>query len=442
MNKRNVYAITVAVLVVATGFVGVVSPAVGTASEQQIDSCTTITEPGVYELGSDISDTSSSPDACIVVQSDDVVVDGNGHSMTLTEDGDGYETPYAVQATGVDNLTVSDLTTVDWGAAHALAGRSVDVANASDVTVTGLTVDSGWAGVVAKNSTGVTVSDANLTGTGVSQNAAGSASGIRFENVRNAEVSDSDLQSWESGVRVSRSSNVTVAGSTLGGTGDWAGRDLGAQMGRAIYVDSSTDVTVRDNDVTVAFNGVILRGRTTGTVVAGNTLSVNKYGVNVGTVGEQGDANVVRNNTMRRDEEGVYVVSTASQLDVVDNDISNNTDGVHVEASRTCGPGPEGGELVDVHGNTIAGNGVGLRNQGRNVVNATRNYWGADDGPASVDDADAPFQDPVTGELADGAGDRVTESTDANESGVSNVHFDPWLQMAPSESTTQNESTA
>jgi len=57
-------------------------------------------------------------------------------------------------------------------------------------------------------------------------------------------------------------------------------------------------------------------------------------------------------------------------------------------------------------------------------VDATNNYWGASDGPSSdASDADAPFQDPVTGTLADGNGSNVTEGGTA---GVSNVHFDPF----------------
>lgn len=63
------------------------------------------------------------------------------------------------------------------------------------------------------------------------------------------------------------------------------------------------------------------------------------------------------------------------------------------------------------YGSRLVGNReYGVRNDLEQVVDARFNYWGASNGPSSPPDPDAPFADPVTGRLADGSGDAVSES--------------------------------
>lgn len=112
---------------------------------------------------------------------------------------------------------------------------------------------------------------------------------------------------------------------------------------------------------------------------------------------------------------------------MTDSDVVDNAgDGVHIDR--------EDGELgsAEIDDSVIAENGeLGIDNEMTTVVNATGNYWGASDGPSSADDEDAPFTDPVTGEPADGSGDEVSEHPE--NSGQSNVHFDPFLSDNPNE---------
>lgn len=60
-------------------------PAENDEEATKIDSCTVIDEPGEYELVADLSPTELDQPACIVIDSDDVSLYGNGHAIDLTE---------------------------------------------------------------------------------------------------------------------------------------------------------------------------------------------------------------------------------------------------------------------------------------------------------------------------------------------------------------------
>lgn len=73
------------------------------------------------------------------------------------------------------------------------------------------------------------------------------------------------------------------------------------------------------------------------------------------------------------------------------------------------------------------GSDYGVRNLNTTAgiyVEATNNYWNASDGPGST----GPFEDPVTGALANGSGTNVTN---VSSSTTANVHFDPYLGAEP-----------
>jgi len=67
-------------LIVATVLTGVgISPA--TATPQRLDACTTITEPGTYELTADLTTAQPVGGACIRIEASGVVFDGGGHTI-------------------------------------------------------------------------------------------------------------------------------------------------------------------------------------------------------------------------------------------------------------------------------------------------------------------------------------------------------------------------
>jgi hypothetical protein len=105
-------SIGVAGVGLATG-VAVVG-ASGHGEPTEIDACTTITEPGEYVLVDDLHLNAGEREACIVIESDDVTLRGDGHTLTGGETVDGgFGVAVNPDARGwppVENVTVEDLT--------------------------------------------------------------------------------------------------------------------------------------------------------------------------------------------------------------------------------------------------------------------------------------------------------------------------------------------
>ncbi|WP_137286788.1 right-handed parallel beta-helix repeat-containing protein [Halorussus salinisoli] len=448
MKLTTTYAIAIAGLVVAAGIVGAAGPALGAEDANTIDACRTISEPGVYELQTNLTDDVDSPDACIDVESDDVAIDGNGHRITMAEPegylDDGSPTPYAVQADGVENVTVTTLTADDWGFRGNAGAAGLLFENASDVTVTDITAVSSRDGIVVKNSSDVTVRDVDLNGGGISPMYQQSGSGVLLSNVDNAAVRGGVVEEWNIGIAVEESANVAIADLIVGKPGDTGSPDTRT----GVDVRTTDNATIRNSTISSAKRtGISLARGVSDVVVADNRISRHPgAAIDVAVFDADGGANVIRNNTITKSEDGIEVRSTTSELRIEGNRLTDNGDGVGVESPNVCKPSRADSEFVVVHENVIENNDVGIRNEGGDAVNATRNYWGAADGPSSVADSDAPFgetdpevplEDPVTGTLADGSGDSVSEFPDENESGIANVRFDPWLEMPPTGTTNE-----
>lgn len=96
---------------------GLVGPSLVTAdttSEHTIDRCTTISEPGHYTLGENVTNTTKK--SCLQIESGDVVLDGAGHTLA----GSGNGTAIDVSANeepgqkAYQNVTVRDVRIESW----------------------------------------------------------------------------------------------------------------------------------------------------------------------------------------------------------------------------------------------------------------------------------------------------------------------------------------
>jgi hypothetical protein len=100
-----------------------------------LSSCRDITSAGVYELAGDLTNTTGGD--CLVVEADDVTVDGNGFTIT----GGGSDGGVVVASTLANNTTVRDLTVRDVATGVALADNgTVRNVTARNVT-TGISMD-------------------------------------------------------------------------------------------------------------------------------------------------------------------------------------------------------------------------------------------------------------------------------------------------------------
>lgn len=168
---------------------------------------------------------------------------------------------------------------------------------------------------------------------------------------------------------------------------------------------SGTDVT--SNYVHDCSQGIYI-DRSPNCFVNGNVVVSNGLGIGVRsrqqTQGLNSDGTVVSSNFVSGNVVGALFVSCAnvtvggSSLAEA-NDITVNDIGVLVDYDSTNTGVPT------VNYNRINGNGVGLRNNATETVNAENNWWGDPGGPGADANGDGVFGDTVEG----------------------NVDYDPWL---------------
>lgn len=418
------------------------------------------------------------------------VGDGNGRPIYVWNrpKGDGNERLYEVtvrdvHVTGwkqpvsfrnVSRAAVSDVRVSDGGKGiqfrHAYDSRIVDatVWNRSNGIVLGSTKDS----LVARN----TLRDNRYRGLLVH-----SASHPEVWSTHNRIENNTVTRNGESGIELTESTNRTVvADNTVTENGKQA---TITSEPNGIFVGDSSHVRIVNNTVTDNVGNGISVTDAAGWVLgiedvtlADNRIRRNeRYGVRLT---DSGDDLVVNNtveanrldgivawnvpDTVIRDNEvfdhadrsgdgrGIRVMNNYDGVRVVGNHVHDNRAGFSIE-SGSGELAVRGNRFVDntvsgvrVHGSTsvekirirhnvIARNGeYGVRNYEYNdPVDATHNWWGDASGPNSSAKASRTLRDPVTGTLADGTGDAVTEKYessgyDGTPTGESNVHFDPW----------------
>lgn len=211
---------------------------------REIDGCTTILESGTYTLTEDI-ENSSAP-VCIDIQADNVVFDGNGHTV------DG-------------NLTRADIENASQGPApRTRVGVGVNVrteTRVGNVTVRNVTVTDWYHGVLSENVTG---------GLTESVTASGNGGGIIYDNSSQVTVRDSvSTDNVILGVIVDSRAGVPNADNAILNN---TAANNGA-FGAAIFLSNNSRVA--NNTLTEStFAGLLAIG-TTNTTVANNTMSGN-----------------------------------------------------------------------------------------------------------------------------------------------------------------------
>jgi len=198
------------------------------AAPTTIDSCTRITEPGVYVLGENVTNASATEDtgievfenetvrACILVASSDVVVRGGGHVV----DGEGFgnvsddetlasgfnETERAQYALGVAVLA-ANVTAANGTAANGTAANGTA---ASNVTVANLTLSDWFVGAYVENASRTTLRDVDASGN--------ANLGMEFVGTTDALVASSSAdRNGFAGLYATRTRNLTVSGSSFDG---------------------------------------------------------------------------------------------------------------------------------------------------------------------------------------------------------------------------------
>jgi parallel beta-helix repeat protein len=250
----------------------------------------------------------------------------------------------------------------------------------------------------------------------------------------------------------------------------------GAVFESATVTENSLDGDAIDGGIGITFDpsgGIDADAVVRSTAIRNNSIRSVRDGLDLTLLGDVGalELNVTGNDITNVTDDGISLDATldpGSEIRIRENTIESATgasaDGLTIdpESFDSSGDGTlsvrqnvfrttrdalvlQSGpvDTISIAYNVFDGDRFGVRNEndaepgsvGRERVNATMNYWNAGDGPGSA----GPYEDPLTGTLADGSGSSVSNGSSAT---VSNVRFDPFLTTDPTESDDSTESAS
>lgn len=211
-------AVIIAALLVvaAAGAGGSVAVESASAAPTQINACATITQPGLYQLASDIRESTNNP--CITIAANDVVLDGAGYTVDGTGSGVGISTSHN------SNVTVADVMLSEWET--GVNFESVTDAAAQNVTAT-------------NNTNGISLRfSANAAVTNSS--ASGNVAGIYVYGSDSTLVSNNEVRDNKDGIYVGSDSNTLTDNVATA-------NDIGIHV-EGGSENEFTDTTVADNN--------------------------------------------------------------------------------------------------------------------------------------------------------------------------------------------------
>lgn len=125
------------------------------AAPTEISDCQIIGDPGLYVLTEDITQGGNgnftfASQTCLVIESDDVVLEGGGHEVDGTGVSDTTGITVGGENASVENVTVSNVTVTDWN-------RGVYVRNSEGGTVRNATVEGSAYGTMIEHASGTSL---------------------------------------------------------------------------------------------------------------------------------------------------------------------------------------------------------------------------------------------------------------------------------------------
>ncbi|MEA5386840.1 right-handed parallel beta-helix repeat-containing protein [Haloarculaceae archaeon H-GB11] len=317
--------VLVATLGVVCGGLWLVTDTVDAQGPREIESCTTVTEPGRYALTQDVVD--SEKDTCIRIRSSDVVLLGHGHRI----DGVGAFGTAGVVASSpgpgpLRNVTVRNVSVTDWDDGIRFIGVE-DGAVVLTTTATnrvGLSLlnapDNRLADNVARDNRlrGISLFESSANNTLVNNTATDNGLfGIHLveAGVRNNTLVNNTASNNEFGIVLIDAHGNTVTENTADENGI-----------AGIWLSASRENRLACNTVSKQFYGVFLSDRSSGNTVADTVAESNAVGIRL----RSSDDNRVVNNTVR-DSHDISILLISSDDNVVAGNVgSDNARGVTV----------------------------------------------------------------------------------------------------------------
>ncbi len=230
----------------------------------EIDSCTTISEPGYYMLNKSIMNRYA--ENCIYIKSDDVILDGAGYTIdSLERVGTG------INVNSYKNVTLNNLILTDWS-------RGIFYYNVENGNITGNRVSNTYSGIYLASSKNIILDNNNFSfntlGTGIfidyvsniiiSNNIANdNREGIITENFRDSTLSHNIAMH-------NQIHGIKIIGNRGGSENNNLSYNTVTDNGYGIYLTLSENSTI-DNNIASnnQFNGIDL-GASSGSILSNN----------------------------------------------------------------------------------------------------------------------------------------------------------------------------
>jgi parallel beta-helix repeat protein len=319
----------------------------------------------VYTFSSDIfigSDYGSPPARGIVVERDNITIEGNEHLLQ-----------------GVGGVLVG-----------------IDLSGRRHVTVKNAQIKNFGAGIYLFDSSNDTVSGNNITNNN---------DGIRLGSSSNNTINGNSITNNGNGIELGSSSNNTINGNNI--TNNWWGIELKLSMhtsiienyivangGYGIHAESSLSDSVVGNNINAnGYEGIAHRSSSNSSIV-GNTISHNARGGIwlSGTWGPSNYNNIIGNTITANNGPGEHDLYSgifcgdSSYTSIVGNSIANQWDGIYLQFSHSSNII---GNSITAHNQTgvwlqfssdnivakniVANNRIGVHLQGGQVVSSSNN---------------------------------------------------------------------
>jgi len=343
--------------------------------EAEISNCTEIRHPGTYTLTKDLSGYYGNEDYCIGIFTNNVVLEGNGFSIT----GESWGTGVYIQSS---NVVVRNLSISNYGVGIGMIGSSMNTITNNEITKN----DGGIVLVVSANNT--------VTNNRMVDNGAGALTFLSTNNtIANNEIANNDggiisvisadntianntIENNFEGNLMIFSINNTIINNSLANNGFIVAysfnntvennivngkpliyledqNDILVENAGQVIAINSRNITVRDSDLSNATVGVelwnvsdsriencritnnsldgIYMWNSSNNTIASNNILHNGYGIEI--VYSNGNA-ICNNEIANNYGDGICMGYSGSNA-IIDNEVVNNILGVHIWNSST-----------------------------------------------------------------------------------------------------------
>ena len=332
---------------------------------EYITSCTVIDSPGTYRVIGTLY-SKYGDDACIWITSDDVILDGNGHSVVKQYLTGTYAVYIYNSTKGLTNITVKDLRVIDQHWKYAIYYKNV-----RNGTIQGNELNGNRYGIYLQSSEGITV-----VGNNVRSN---SGAGIVLNDSTGNSVINNDAR-WNDryGVHLSGSDGNTVSSNDVSSNNRYGIFLLSSNMnritnnyaswnddvfdGRGIYLSSSNHNVLENNQINNNWYGMHLYFSNGNSILSNEVSSNYRHGIYL----QNSDNNTLSENEVLRHPvtDGIRLYASKNNT-LTRNTISINKDGVHLISSK----------VNRIYGNLISKNfetGLKIDSSSRNNVSDNR----------------------------------------------------------------------